>query len=169
MNAWLEDLELAFSVEALPLRDWLPILEAGLASLTVGVIPPALDQVLLGAVDRSRNPELKLALVLGLNETVFPAPPTATPLLTDADQVELEKRGVRLGATARRQLGRERYYAYIACTRPRERLVDLCATRRPRRAAQPLAVPGARATAFSVTDNRDCALGAGLARKRAPA
>jgi ATP-dependent helicase/nuclease subunit B len=127
MNAWLENLELAFSAEALPLRDWLPILEAGLAGLTVGLIPPALDQVLLGAVDRSRNPEVKLALVLGLNETIFPAPPTATPLLTDADQAELEKHGAVLGATARRQLGRERYYAYIACTRPRERLVLTCA------------------------------------------
>jgi ATP-dependent helicase/nuclease subunit B len=40
--------------------------------LTVGVIPPALDQVLIGAIDRSRNPELKLAIVLGLNEE-FPA------------------------------------------------------------------------------------------------
>ena len=39
-----------------------------LAGLTVGIIPLALDQVLLGAVDRSRNPEVKLALVLGLNE-----------------------------------------------------------------------------------------------------
>jgi ATP-dependent helicase/nuclease subunit B len=65
MNDWLKNLELAFPREALPLRDWLPILEAGLANLTVGVIPPALDQVLIGAIDRSRNPELKLVVVLG--------------------------------------------------------------------------------------------------------
>ena len=46
MNAWLDNIALAFPREPLPLRDWLPVLEAGLASLTVGVIPPALDQVL---------------------------------------------------------------------------------------------------------------------------
>ncbi len=46
MNAWLDNVELAFAGETLPLREWLPILEAGLANLTVGVIPPALDQVL---------------------------------------------------------------------------------------------------------------------------
>ena len=38
--------------EPLELRAWLPILEAGLGNLTVGVIPPALDQVLIGALDR---------------------------------------------------------------------------------------------------------------------
>ena len=123
MQAWLANVELAFPKEPLPVREWLPILEAGLANLTVGVIPPALDQVLIGSIDRSRNPAMKLALVLGLNETVFPAPAEATLLLTDTDRGELEKRNVRLGATARQQLGRERYYAYIACTRARQRLV----------------------------------------------
>ncbi len=123
MNAWLANVELAFPNEPLPLREWIPVLEAGLAGLTVGVIPPALDQVLIGALDRSRNPDIKLAIVLGLNETVFPAPPQATALLSEPDRLELEKRNVILGGTAQHQLGRERYYAYIAFTRARERLV----------------------------------------------
>ena len=70
------------------------ILEAGLAGLTVGVIPPALDQVLIGAVDRSRNPDLQLALVLGVNESVFPAPPPPRHLLTESDCAELGGRGL---------------------------------------------------------------------------
>ena len=123
MNAWLQSVELAFPTEALPLREWLPILEAGLANLSVGVIPPALDQVLIGAIDRSRNPDIKLAFVLGMNETVFPAPPETTVLLTDADRAEIEQRGIFLSANARQQLGRERYFAYLACTRARERLI----------------------------------------------
>jgi len=122
-NGWLANLELAFPEESLSLREWLPILDAGLANLTVGVIPPALDQVLIGAIDRSRNPEIKLAIVLGLNEAVFPAPPQGSALLTETDRLELEKQNVRLGATARQQLGRERFHAYIACTRARERIV----------------------------------------------
>src|SRR5208282_4513076 len=86
MNAWLDNVALAFSNEALSLRDWLPILEAGLMNLTVGVVPPALDQVLMGAVDRARNPDLKLALVLGVNEGIFPELPAAPPILTRADR-----------------------------------------------------------------------------------
>ena len=76
MNDWLANLELAFADDAMSLRDWLPILEAGLSGLTVGVVPPALDQVLIGAIDRSRNPDLRLAIVMGMNESVFPAPPS---------------------------------------------------------------------------------------------
>ena len=48
MSAWLDNLALAFATESMTLREWLPIVEAGLVNLTVGVIPPALDQVLLG-------------------------------------------------------------------------------------------------------------------------
>jgi ATP-dependent helicase/nuclease subunit B len=123
MNAWLDNVELAFRHEALALRDWLPILEAGLASLSVGVVPPALDQVILGAIDRSRNPDIKLALILGLNERVFPAVPEVGALLTETDRNELERRELSLGNNPRQQLSRERYLAYLAFTRARERLV----------------------------------------------
>lgn len=123
MAAWLDNLERAFATDALPLRDWLPIIEAGLAGLTVGVVPPALDQVLIGAIDRSRNPEIKLACILGLNEGVFPAPPTPGCLLTDADRTSLEKQDIYLGPTQRQRLGHERYLGYIAVTRSSQRLV----------------------------------------------
>ena len=123
MNAWLDNVALAFSEEALPLREWLPILEAGLGNLTVGVIPPALDQVLIGAIDRARNPDLKLALVLGVNESVFPAAPAAPAILTEADRDELNQRTGAPGPDLRERLARERYLGYIACTRASEKLV----------------------------------------------
>jgi ATP-dependent helicase/nuclease subunit B len=123
MNEWLDSIEMAFPEERLPLREWLPILDAGLANLTVGVIPPALDQVLIGAIDRSRNPDIKLAIVLGMNESVFPARPEPPALLTEADCVALQQRNVALNISTRQQLARERHYAYVACTRARERLV----------------------------------------------
>jgi ATP-dependent helicase/nuclease subunit B len=129
MNAWLDDLDLAFAGDSLSPSEWLAILEAGLSGLTVGVIPPALDQVLIGTVDRSRNPDLKLALVLGVNESVFPAPPPPRHLLTESDCAELQERGVKLGPGLRQILSRERFFGYIACTRARERLVLTCAQR----------------------------------------
>ena len=122
MNVWLDNVALAFSREALPLRDWLPILEAGLANLTVGVIPPVLDEVLIGAIDRARNPNLKFTLVLGVNESVFPAAPATPPILTDTDRDELKRSGIALGPDLRERLARERYYGYIACTRASDKL-----------------------------------------------
>lgn len=127
MQSWLENLKLAFSAEALPLREWLTIIEAGLSGLTVGVVPPALDQVLVGAIDRSRNPDLQLAIVAGLNEGVFPAPPAPSLLVTDADRDEMESLGIFLGPNRKSRLGHERYFGYIACTRSQRRLVLTCA------------------------------------------
>jgi len=122
MNSWLDNVALGFPDEKLLLRDWLPILEAGLANLTVGVIPPSLDEVLIGAIDRARNPDLKFALVLGVNESVFPAAPAAPLILTNSDRDELEKQNVALGANLFDQISRERYLGYIACTRANEKL-----------------------------------------------
>jgi ATP-dependent helicase/nuclease subunit B len=127
MNTWLDDLAVAFAGEALGLVEWLAVLEAGLGGFTVGVIPPALDQVLIGAVNRSRNPDLKLALVLGMNEGIFPAPPPARNLLTESDCAELAGSGVAMGPGLRQVLSRERFLGYIACTRAAERLVVTCA------------------------------------------
>ncbi|MBE7501659.1 MAG: PD-(D/E)XK nuclease family protein [Verrucomicrobiales bacterium] len=129
MSAWLENLALGFPDTALSLRDWLPILEAGLGRMTVGVIPPALDQVVVGAVDRTRSPDLKLSIVLGLNDGVFPGQVEPTRLLTEADCARLAALGVELGPDRYRQISRERYYGYIACTRSREQLVATFARR----------------------------------------
>jgi ATP-dependent helicase/nuclease subunit B len=127
MENWLVNLERAFPEEALPLREWLPILEAGLAQLTVGVIPPTVDQVLVGAVDRSRNPDLQLALALGWNEGVFPAPPGEDPLLNERERDQLQLHGLPLGATGRQRLGHEWFYGYITCTRASGQLILTCA------------------------------------------
>jgi ATP-dependent helicase/nuclease subunit B len=121
MNSWLGNVKLAFANESMNLRDWLPVLEAGLANLSVGVIPPALDEVLIGAVDRARNPDLKLCIVLGASETVFPAAPASPAILTDTDRDELNHI-IPLGADLRERLARERYYGYIAFTRPSQKL-----------------------------------------------
>jgi ATP-dependent helicase/nuclease subunit B len=122
MNAWLDNVALAFPNESMSLRDWLPVLEAGLGNLTVGVIPPALDEVLIGAIDRARNPDLKFALVLGVNESVFPAAPAAPVILTNSDRLELDAQNVALGGNQLDQISRERYLGYIACTRASQKL-----------------------------------------------
>jgi ATP-dependent helicase/nuclease subunit B len=123
MERWLENVELAFENTRLPLAEWIPIMESGLAALSAGVIPLALDQVLVGEVDRSRNPSLEMVLLLGMNETVFPAPPSRPALLSESDLDSLARLGLELGQNQRDQIGRERLLGYIGCTRARQRLV----------------------------------------------
>ena len=81
LESWLGNVRLAFASDALAIGDWSEIFESGFSGLSVGVLPPALDQVLLGTVDRSRNPELKVVIVPGLNDGIFPARPPAPQIL----------------------------------------------------------------------------------------
>jgi ATP-dependent helicase/nuclease subunit B len=127
MHSWLGNLERAFATHPLSLHEWLPVLESGLSGLSVGVIPPALDQVMIGTIDRSRNPELSLVLVIGMNDTIFPASPPGPGLLSESDRSRLEGHGLWLDPGWRGWLSRERYYGYIALTRARNRLVLTCA------------------------------------------
>jgi ATP-dependent helicase/nuclease subunit B len=123
MGSWLDNVAMAFPHEPLSLRDWLPVLDAGLAGLTVGVIPPALDEVLVGAIDRARNPDLKFVLTLGINDTVFPAAPATPAILTQVDREDLDRQNAALGTRITDQISRERYLGYIAFTRASQRLL----------------------------------------------
>ncbi|MCD6340317.1 MAG: PD-(D/E)XK nuclease family protein [Verrucomicrobia bacterium] len=129
LAGWLENAALAFADRPAPLEEWPDVVEAGLAELSVGVVPPALDQVLVGAVDRSRNPELKGVFLLGFNEGLFPDCAPAAPLLTEEETRLLADRGAPVGLDLRERLARENYLAYIACTRASERLAILWSRR----------------------------------------
>lgn len=121
MEQWLHTMGLGFGHQRVPIREWLPIIEAGLAGLSVGVIPPVLDEVLVGSIDRSRNPDLQSVFLLGVNEGVFPAPPSDPVLLTEIERAQLAG-SLTLGVSVRQQLAHERFYGYIACTRARRKL-----------------------------------------------
>jgi ATP-dependent helicase/nuclease subunit B len=123
LSDWLDDVATAFANQGRSLHDWVRIVESGLSDLSVGAVPPAVDQVMVGTIDRSRNPNLQLAIVLGLNEGTFPAPPPLPLLLTDSERGALETTDLVFGPASRCLLGHERYFGYIACTRSRQRLV----------------------------------------------
>ncbi|MDG1891119.1 MAG: PD-(D/E)XK nuclease family protein [Verrucomicrobiota bacterium] len=117
LEQWLRNIELAFESTPLPLREWIPILESGLKNLSVGVLPPSLDQVIVGAIDRSRNPDLKAVYLLGMNESVFPAKLSAPLVMDEQERLCVEEEGLRLETRYRTQLATERFLGYIACTR----------------------------------------------------
>ena len=123
MQEWLDNLELVFRGRRLSLSEWIDVVEAGLESLTAGVVPPALEQVSVGAVDRSRLAEIRLAAVCGFSDDSFPKPPTAPGLLGDADVEALAERKILFGLTRRQSAAREHFLAYIALTRATERVV----------------------------------------------
>ncbi|MCL2677431.1 MAG: PD-(D/E)XK nuclease family protein [Clostridiales bacterium] len=113
--ALLEGAELSFAQTC-------AVFEAGFASLRLALIPPALDQVLVSALERSRNPELAACFVLGANEGVLPAKIGAEGVFTGKDREALEQAGVRLAPAANARQFAEYFLLYIALTRSGQRL-----------------------------------------------
>ncbi|WP_264844519.1 helicase-exonuclease AddAB subunit AddB [Caldinitratiruptor microaerophilus] len=112
--------------QAMTLAEFLEVVEAGLEGLEVGLIPPGLDQVVVGSVERSRHPDLRAAFVLGVADGVFPRAGSEDVILSDPDRDRLAELGLELGPTARQVTLEEQFRVYLALTRARERLWLSC-------------------------------------------
>ncbi len=91
-------------------------------SMTLSLIPPGLDQVLIASLDRSRSPEIKAAIVLGLNADVLPQKIMPQSLLSDFERQELAAAGLALAPPTNLQQMAENYLAYIALSRAEQYL-----------------------------------------------
>ena len=103
-------------------EEYLQVLETGLNNLRLGLIPPGLDQVLVGSLDRSRSPQVRASLLLGVNEGVLPARPSGSGLLTDRERETLLSEGLEIAPGERRSLFDEQYLIYLGLTRAGEYL-----------------------------------------------
>ena len=58
--------------EPISMKEYCELLDAGLEEAKVGVIPPSLDQVVVGDVERTRLNHLKVLFFVGANDTLLP-------------------------------------------------------------------------------------------------
>lgn len=98
------------------------VLETGLAELKMGLVPPALDQVLVGTMDRTRVSGVKYAFLLGFNEGVVPAQFKEDGILSEGERLMLEKSGMELAPGSSRKLLDERFLIYNALTTASKKL-----------------------------------------------
>ena len=97
--------------------DLLKLYDHALKGLTVSTIPPAIDQVFIASLERSRSPELKASFVLNLNDGVLPQKIIAEGLFTDEDRSALGHLGADLAPDTFARQFKEEYLSYIALTR----------------------------------------------------
>ena len=102
--------------------EYAEILASGLEGLRLGLVPPSLDQVLVGSLERSRHPNARAAFVLGVSEGVLPGRAREDAVFSDREREDLLAAGIELAPTSRVNQLHERYLTYIALTRASERL-----------------------------------------------
>ncbi len=117
-----DELSEAFAGQEMGCADWLAIINSAFSQLTLAFIPPNLDQVLVGSIERSRHPSLKAVFLIGATQKQFPVPVGFDSLLTDGDRSAAESADFQLAATTAQRLRQRQYLAYIAFTRPSQLL-----------------------------------------------
>ncbi|MBR0397630.1 MAG: PD-(D/E)XK nuclease family protein [Eubacterium sp.] len=102
------------------------ILEAGLAELRVGLIPPGEDQVMIGDIERTRLKHIKVLFFAGVNEGIVPRASAGDGILSASDRTVLEQQKIELAPKGRTLVYRQRFYLYLAMTKPGDRLYLSC-------------------------------------------
>ena len=72
------------------------MLELGFSECNMGIIPHAVDEILIGSIDRWRSHRIDVLFILGANDGVLPAISKDEGMLTDKDRGLLKELGLEL-------------------------------------------------------------------------
>ncbi|MGG1520200.1 helicase-exonuclease AddAB subunit AddB [Paenibacillus oryzisoli] len=98
------------------------LIETGMESMKLGLVPPSMDQLLIGSMDRTRSSGIRYAYILGVNDGVIPAQMEEKGVLTEAERETLLASGLPMADGSRRKLLDEQFIIYTSLTVPGRRL-----------------------------------------------
>jgi len=104
------------------LREYRKVLEAGFSQYKVGIIPPTIDQVLVGNLERSRSHNIKALFVVGVNDGILPSGQDDNGLLLDEEKLLIKEKGIELPSDSETRLKEEEFSIYTALSKPSEYL-----------------------------------------------
>lgn len=124
-NAVLELLDQYVEIvgdEKVSLTTFSNMIETGLESMRFALVPPAIDQVLVASLERSRLSNIKCTFIIGANDGVLPARPNEEGVFSESDRETLGDAGLQLAPGSRETLLDENFLIYCALTSPQEAL-----------------------------------------------
>lgn len=108
--------------EMVSTREFSEILDAGFSEAKVGILPPGIDMVQVGDIERSRLAHIRALFFLGLNDGWVPAKGKNSGIVSDMEREMLQNTGVELAPSARENGYIQRFYLYQNLTKPGDRL-----------------------------------------------
>ena len=102
----------------LTLEEFVKIMSIGFREHKMGLIPPAVDQVLVGSVERLKSHDICILYLVGVNDGVFPSVNNEEGILSDREREILKERGVELAKNTRLAAFEEQFLVYTTLTIP---------------------------------------------------
>lgn len=103
--------------EHMNIRAFSDILDAGFNEIKLGVIPPTLDMVMVGDVERTRLDKIKALFFLGVNEGLVPKTNTNKGLLSEYEREVLFNEELEISPTCRQKAHMQNFYLYLLLTK----------------------------------------------------
>ncbi len=98
------------------------IFTSACGELSVGIVPPTQDKVVISEAERFRSTGNKVVIVLGVNDRVFPSSYMTEGIISDAERIELSDIGVELAPDAYNRQREEQFLIYSVFATAKERL-----------------------------------------------
>lgn len=118
----LDEIVLVFKDDKITIDKYNQILKIGFKNSSLTKIPGTQDQVIMGAVDRSRSHKVKAIFIIGLNDGEFPSVRKDEGFLNDADREVLKQNGIELAKGTIDKLYEDSFNIYKAFTTAEEKL-----------------------------------------------
>jgi ATP-dependent helicase/nuclease subunit B len=118
----LDQLEAMGTDEKVDYGTFYKLLESGLEELELAIVPPRMDQIIVGDLTRSRMTKKKAIFVIGVNEGVVPMLRESTGLITDRERDLMLELDFKLAPSAHKNLYREQFYVYMGLLSTSQRL-----------------------------------------------
>lgn len=90
------------------------ILKVGISKHQISLIPTSKDQVIIGDVQRTRNNNIKVLFIVGVNDGVFPMTFSSEGFINDEERNFLNENGIELAKDTKMLLFEENFNIYKA-------------------------------------------------------
>lgn len=121
----LQNLSVSLGDADITPKEFYEAIKIMLDNVSVGSIPTAEDQVVIGSASMLRTSEKKCAVVIGLNEGEFPQNVKESGVFSDRDKRLLDELGISLSPNTSSRAADELFYVYRALTSPSDKLILL--------------------------------------------
>lgn len=108
--------------EKMSLKEFSDILDAGFNEAKVGIIPPGIDQVIVGDLKRTRLDSIRVMFFIGVNDGLVPGSIKEGGLINDMDKEILMDYDFEMAPTGKQEACTEQFYIYTMLSKASERL-----------------------------------------------
>lgn len=119
----LDEIVKVLGDEEIRLDQFITLFNMGISSHEMGIIPPALDQVTIGDIQRIRTQDIKALFIVGVNDGIFPMSIKEEGIFNDLDKITFESNGVKISNNTETAMYEEQFLIYTALTLPSEKLM----------------------------------------------